>query len=88
MAWEPGQSGNPNGAPPKSKRFLTILERAIEQDDSKRIRAGIEKLLDQCGAGEAWALQMLADRLDGKPKQQLEHTGENDGPLRIVHESK
>ena len=30
----------------------------------------------------------LADRLDGKPAQQVKLTDADDGPLRIVHESK
>ena len=75
MPFKPGQTGNPNGAPQKSKRFITVLQRAIEQDDCKRMREGIEKLLDQCSEGELSALQFIADRLDGKPKQQTEITG-------------
>ena len=72
MAWTPGKSGNPAGAPPKSKRFITMLERAIEQDDAKRLRAAADALLDNAAKGESWAIQMLADRLDGKPQQTIE----------------
>jgi Family of unknown function (DUF5681) len=75
VTWKPGESGNLKGAPPKSRRFSVILDRAIEQDDAKRLRQGIEKLLDKVSEGEAWALQMLADRLEGKPRQAMEHSG-------------
>ena len=88
MPYQPGESGNPAGSKPKSKRFLTILERAIEQDDYKRIRAGCEKLLDSFAEGDHIAAQFIADRLDGKPAQQLIHSGDEDAPLKIVHESK
>lgn len=83
MPWQPGESGNPNGANVKAKRFFAALDRAIAQDDSKRLRDAAETLLDKAAAGEPWALQMLADRLDGKPSQQLEHTGA-DGKDLIV----
>jgi hypothetical protein len=80
MPFEPGQSGNPAGNQ-KSKRFFAALDRAIAQDDAKRLRAAAEKLLDKAEAGEPWAIAMLADRLDGKPSQQMEHTGEGGGPI-------
>ena len=77
MTWVKGQSGNPEG-PVKAKRFYAALDRAIVQEDGKRLRAAAEKLLDHAAAGESWAMQMLADRLDGKPSQQIDH-GNADG---------
>lgn len=73
MAWKPGETGNPNGAR-RPMRFLAALERALLADDSKRLRAAAEKLLDLAAEGEAWAISMLADRLDGKPTQQFDMT--------------
>ena len=52
------------------------------------MREAAEKLLDFASAGESWAIQQLADRLDGKPAQQVQLSGDADAPLRIVHESK
>lgn len=86
MAFEPGQVGNPHGTK-REKKFLSALERAIAQDDANRLRDAAEKVLDMAAAGEAWAVQFLADRLDGKPTQQIEmettlHDGEvSDKPL-------
>ena len=89
MPFPPGQSGNPEGARiHKQKRFFNALDRAIEQDDAKRLRSAAEKLLDEAAKGESWALQMLADRLDGKPAQQVQLQGDADQPLKIVHESR
>ena len=71
MPFAPGQSGNPAGNQ-KAKPFYDALNRAIAQDDAKRLRAAAEKLLDLAASGEPWAVQHLADRLDGKPKQQID----------------
>ena len=87
MPFEPGQSGNPAGGA-KVKRFYAALDRAIAQEDGKSLRQAAEQLLKQAAAGEAWAIQHLGDRLDGKPAQQVALTGADDGPLKIVHESK
>lgn len=66
--------GNKNGA--KSRMFEQALHRCIAQDDGKRIRKAAETLLDKASEGEIWAIQMLADRLDGKPSQQIVGGGE------------
>lgn len=78
--WVKGQSGNPEGNP-KSKRFYAALDRAILQDDGKRLRAAAEKMLDLAAGGEQWAVLALADRLDGKVPQAI--TGEDGGPMVI-----
>lgn len=80
MPWKPGESGNPGGRG-TAKPFLDTLNRAIAQDDAKRLRQCAEILLDKAAEGESWAVQMLADRLDGKPKQQTEVTGADGAPL-------
>ena len=82
MPFKPGQTGNPDGVKP-NKPFLDSLKRAIAQDDSKRLRQCAETLLDLAAAGESWAVQMLADRLDGKAVQRAEVTGEDGGPIFI-----
>jgi len=86
MAWKPGESGNPSGRKPE-RPFLAALERAIAQGDAKMLRQAAEKLLLAASKGESWAIQQLADRLDGKARQQLEVSGEGGGPLQIEHKS-
>lgn len=87
MPWEKGQSGNPEGARVKARRFAAVLDRALIQDELKaaedqRLRKGIEKVLDKAAEGDLASLQMLADRLDGKPAQAI--TGADGGPLVII----
>ena len=81
MPFEPGQSGNPAGTK-MPKRFMAALDRAIAQDDSKRLRDAAEKLLTKAADGEPWAIGMLADRLDGKAAQAI--TGADGGPLVVI----
>lgn len=67
--------GNKNAA--KSRLFEQALHRAIAQDDGDRVRRAAEVVLDKAAEGEIWAVQMLADRLDGKPSQTIVGGGEN-----------
>lgn len=71
--------GNHNAA--KGTPWRNMLHRAILQDDGKRLRAAAEKLLDLAAAGEQWAVQELANRLDGRPAQVV--SGDPDVPLSI-----
>jgi len=70
MTWKTGQSGNPTGRP-VNKPFLDALNRAIAQDDAKKLRAVAEKLLEKAADGQRWAIRELADRLDGKAHQSI-----------------
>lgn len=84
--WLPGQSGNPEGAGSKKRRFAAILERAMVQEDLKaeqdhRLRKGIEKTLDKAAEGDLPSIVMLADRLDGKPAQDVTVAGDEERPL-------
>jgi hypothetical protein len=69
MAERGGQEGNNNAG--KNKPFYRAIDKAIAQDDGKRLRAAAEKLLDLAANGEAWAVKELGDRLDGKAAQSL-----------------
>ena len=79
MGWKPGESGNPAGS--GQKPFLSALKRAIAQDDSKRLRESAEQLLTLAAQGEPWAVNMLADRLDGKVSQPI--AGDPESPLVV-----
>jgi hypothetical protein len=83
MAWQPGQSGNPEGKR-KEAIIRSQLLKACAQDDYARIRKLCETALDLAASGEQWACNFVADRLDGKPAQAVEHSGEGGGPLVIT----
>lgn len=70
MAERGGQPGNQNAT--KTRPFWSAIDRAIAQEDGKRLREAAEKLLDAAAAGEQWAVKELGDRLDGKAIQQID----------------
>lgn len=51
--------------------FKGALDRAIAQDDGKRLRQAAEMLLTSAAEGEPWAVRELADRLDGKSRESV-----------------
>lgn len=56
------------------KRFREALNVAISEettDGIKKLRAIATKLVDCAVAGESWAVKEVADRLDGKPAQDI-----------------
>lgn len=72
MAFQKGKSGNPGGKP-KDKAFADAVRVAVnreEPDGRKKLNVLAEKLVDFAMAGEGWAMQQIADRLDGKPAQE------------------
>lgn len=74
--------GNQN-AVKENRRWMNALNRAIAQDDSRRLRDAAEMLLNKAAAGEPWAIRELGDRLDGKAAQQVVLQGDPDNPVRI-----
>jgi hypothetical protein len=66
------------------KQFHGALRRAIISDNGERLRRAAEALLDHAAAGEYWAINMLADRLDGKPTQQLQALDEEGRSVAVA----
>lgn len=73
MPFVKGQSGNPGGRP-AGKPFADALrmEIAASGDNHKALRQIAKVLLAQAKAGDMEAIRELANRLDGKPTQQIE----------------
>ena len=73
MAWIKGQSGNPRGRA-SQKPFADALNMEIKAagEDHQRLRAIAKKLLEKAEDGDMQAISCVADRLDGKPLQQME----------------
>lgn len=78
--------GNSNAS--KSKPFLAAINRALEKrsvsDRAAALDGIVEKLFELAESGEQWAVQEIANRLDGKAAQQLIHSGDAVNPVRIV----
>lgn len=73
------------GRPPKEKSFANMLRIAIteaHEDGKPKLRAVAEALVIKGLAGDIQAIREIADRLDGKPAQAVEHSGK----MTVSHE--
>ena len=73
-------AGNSNAK--KGKEWFDALRKECVQ---RGALAKIAKVLvDKAEAGEAWAIQEVANRFDGKPAQAVELSGADGGPVESV----
>jgi len=75
-AWKPGQSGNVKGRP-KKKLCLTDVLREYSTakdatDGETRLYRLVVKVWEMALSGDMAAINFIADRLEGKPRQALE----------------
>jgi len=77
-----GPPGNKNSTADK-RAFANAVRRAALANDGEAIRAVVDKLFAIAKEGDVQAIKEVADRLDGKAKQQTEITGADEGPLVI-----
>jgi hypothetical protein len=68
--WKPGVSGNPGGLE-KQKLFRRALRECLSVEEAKEIA---RKVISMAKAGDLMAVNIVADRLDGKPQQSVEIT--------------
>jgi len=63
------------------------MELAAAGEDMKKLREIARVHIARCEAGDMQAIKELADRLDGRPAQSLEHSGPDRNPIeKIVNE--
>ena len=73
--FKPGISGNPNGRPKKENCVSDLLRNKgdeIQDDGKTKLQAVIDTLYLRASQGELKAIDMIFDRLEGKPAQKLE----------------
>ena len=73
--------GNTNNS--KGKLITDALRKAVTQNPDK-LRKACLKVLDDAVDGNLASFSVIADRLDGKPTQPLDHGGQEDNPLRLL----
>ena len=82
-----GQSGNPNGRPPKVKSIPDILKKIGEEegtlDGKSKLDVIMYKVFQYALEGKPWAVQFIADRTEGKAKETREVTNKNE-PIQII----
>lgn len=78
-------AGNSNSGR-REKPFFTALMMEIKEAgaDNRRLRDIAKVLISKAADGDTQAMAMLFDRLDGKPMQAVEHTGEDGGPVQFL----
>jgi len=67
------------GRPPSEKTFANMLRIAISeahQTGGNKLRAVADALVTKALTGDVPAIREIADRLDGKATQAIEHSGE------------
>lgn len=79
----PAPEGNKNSTLDK-REFANAVRRLAVQEDGKRLRKVVESLYAKAEEGEVQAIKEIADRLDGKPAQQINHAGHDGEALQIV----
>jgi len=76
-----------NAGQRRAKLFKDALTREIAKCADNNLGAGMDriarKLLDAALGGEPWAIQEIANRIDGRPAQSVELSGDDEAPLII-----
>jgi hypothetical protein len=74
----PGVSGNPAGKPPGTVSIVAKIK-AKFRENPQYFDEWVDKLLEDGGNRRA-----IMEQLDGKPKQAVEVTGANGGPVQTI----
>ena len=67
-----GQSGNPNGRPKKEHCIADLLKVSgtdVLEDGRTKLQAIVDELYKKAQGGDLKAMEMIFDRIDGKPMQ-------------------
>ena len=88
-SWKPGQSGNPNGRPPKGKTITGAVIEILEKESTeypgrsyKEIFA--EALVRSAISGNPAAMRLLMNYTDGMPVQKQILSTESEEPFEII----
>ena len=85
--WKKGQSGNPKGRPKKPFCIPEILRKIsaeVQDGNLSNLEALLREVYRRALKGEGWAVNFVADRLEGKPKAAYEIQIEEPKPITII----
>ena len=77
--------GNDNNR--KNKPWADSINRALARYGDGKLNALnviADQLVTAAVNGDKWAIEEIGNRVDGKPKQQVENTGLNGGPMEMM----
>jgi hypothetical protein len=80
MPWKPGETGNPGGRA-KTKLFQQALRNVLSLSEAETIAKTVVRMAK---LGDLHAVNIIADRLDGKPHQSVEVTDERTDDLTAL----
>jgi hypothetical protein len=73
--WKPGQTGNPNGRPPKRHCVSSLLNEDLPKLSGKERQTLAErlkkKIIEMALKGDKWALETILDRTEGKALERV-----------------
>lgn len=70
-SWKPGESGNPNGRPPKGYSITEMMKEML--NEQPEIKKGIgQRIAKKALEGDPAAIKMLWQYMDGMPLQKNE----------------
>jgi hypothetical protein len=92
--WKKGVSGNPKGRPKKQDSLTTLMKEKLEKPcpaDKENRTWGeliVQTTLQHAMKGNQAAIHEVWNRMDGKLRQSLEHSGAGNTPieLHVVYE--
>lgn len=73
-----GSQANPNGRPKREWTVVGLIEQAMEEQSKTGVpykKAVYDKLVKLAADGDIPAIKEINNRLDGMPKQSVEHEG-------------
>lgn len=85
--FQKGESGNPNGRPPKEWTWRSLLLEAAEEagENGEPVKKLIAKaLVKKAMMEDVSAIKEFGDRIDGKSKQGVELSGPNGGDIPVI----
>ena len=91
MAFKKGDKNiNRAGRPKKGQSFAEVLKEEAESmagsTDLSMMQAIAKILWQKAGKGDLKAIDMLMDRIDGKPRQSIDHTTDGKEITAVVRE--
>lgn len=79
-AFKPGQSGNPNGRPPKGYSITEMMKEMLNGDLELKKKIG-SVIAEKALQGDITAIKTLWNYMDGMPPQEMELHGKDGQPL-------
>ena len=74
MADRGAPEGNKNNT--KNRPWSDAIRRALLAEDGKKLRQIADKIVELAAAGDVQAIKELGDRVEDKPTQPVEHSGD------------